>query len=566
VATGAGISVIDGGTLRGRAVLFALGAGVVAFVLAVLATSNGRLEIATAGPALIPAIVCAVFCWAAAERTVAGTAAAIDSAIARLVGATGGDLASPIPAEVGDTVPQLSDAMETLFRQLSVNMADIEWLALYDSVTGLPNRAYFRRMCEQALAALSDDQPGTLLFIDLDRFKAVNDTRGHAAGDMLLAQVAQRLRAAADAAAQIHRLQAPLVGRLAGDEFTMFLPGLPDAAAGGIARDVLATLVRPFDVGGAQACVGASIGIATRPGSSTTLTELMKAADVAMYHAKEQGRGRAEAFTPTLASALASRERIDADLRAAIDAREFALVFQPQVGARDGLVVAAEALLRWRHPVDGVRHAASFITRAEDNGLIGEIGRWEVDEIARTIAHWAKCGVTHRLGVNVGARQLDHTGFIADLRHAMRETGAPAALLELEIGETLAMHCSDAALSMIAELRAEGARIAVDDFGTGYSNIGRLRELPVDRVKLDRSLVEPLAKRHEARTVAHAAIGLIHALGHEAVASGVQHADQAEVLRVIGCDTLQGHAIAAPMADSALLGWVAAREPQRLIG
>ncbi len=558
--------MIDGGPLRRRAFLFALGAGAIAFVLAVLATSSGDLALASAGPALIPAVVCAVFCWAAAERAVAGTAAAIDSAIIRLVGATGGDLSSPIPREVGDTVPQLSAAMATLFRQLSVNLADIEWLALYDSVTGLPNRAYFRRMCEQALAAMPDDQPGTLLFIDLDRFKAVNDTRGHAAGDMLLAQVAQRLRIAADGAAAVHQIGAPLVGRLAGDEFTIFLPGLPDAAAGGVARDVLATLIRPFDVGGAQACVGASIGIANRPGPSATLTEMMKAADVAMYHAKEQGRGRVEAFTPTLAAALASRERIDADLRAAVDAREFALVFQPQVSARDGQVVAAEALLRWRHPVDGLRHAGSFIERAEDNGLIVEIGRWEVDEIARTIAGWAKSGVTHRLSVNVGARQLDHAGFIADLRGAMREAGAPPMLLELEIGETLAMHCSDAALAAISALRAEGARIAIDDFGTGYSNIGRLRELPVDRVKLNRSLIEPLAARREARTVAHAAIGLIHALGHEAVASGVEHPDQAEVLRVIGCDTLQGHAVAAPMGETALLRWVTDREPQRLIG
>ncbi len=553
-------------TLRGRAFVFALGVGGVAFVLALLATSSGKLELVSAVPALIPAIVCAVFCWATAERRVAGTATAIDLAINRLVDATGGDLASPIPKQVGAVVPQLSDAMAKLFRQLSVNLADIEWLALYDIVTGLPNRAYFRRMCEQALAGMAPDMSGTLLFIDLDRFKAVNDTRGHAAGDMLLAQVAQRLRAAAEGAATVHGIERPLVGRLAGDEFTVFLPGLPDAAADVVARDVLATLVRPFDVGGAQACVGASIGIATRPGPDTTLTELMKAADVAMYHAKEQGRGRAEAFTPSLASALVARERVDADLRAAVAAGEFALAFQPQVRVRDGEVVAAEALLRWRHPVDGVRQAGSFIARAEDNGLIVDIGRWEVAEIARTIAHWARIGAGYRLGVNVGARQLDHAGFIADLRVAMQETAAPIALLELEIGETLAMQCSDAALAAIAALRGEGARIAVDDFGTGYSNIGRLKELPIDRIKLDRSLIEPLTRTHGARDVAHAAIGLIHALGCEAVASGVEHADQAEVLRVIGCDVLQGHAVAAPMDEAALLAWVDGREPVRLIG
>ncbi|WP_374945129.1 putative bifunctional diguanylate cyclase/phosphodiesterase [Sphingomonas sp.] len=554
--------MIDGATLRSRGLVFALAAGAIAFVLAVLATWSGHVDIANATAALIPAIVCALFCWAAAERAVAGTAAAIDSAIARLIDAADGDLASPIPADVGASVPLLSTTMASLFDQLSVNLADVERLAMYDSVTGLPNRAFFRRTCEQALAAMMPEMPGTLLFIDLDRFKAVNDTRGHAAGDMLLAQVAQRLRVAAESAAALYMSAAPLVGRLAGDEFTIFLPGLPDAAAGVVARDVLATLVRPFDIGGAQACVGASIGIANRASGTTTLTELMKAADVAMYHAKEQGRGRAEAFTPMLASALATRDRIDADLRSAIDAREFALVFQPQVSARDDQVVAAEALLRWRHPVEGVKHAASFIARAEDNGLIVEIGQWEVAEIARTIALWARRGATHRLGVNVGARQLDHAGFIAELRGAMREAGAPPALLELEIGETLAMHCSDSALASIAALRAEGARVAIDDFGTGYSNIARLRDLPIDRIKLDRSIVEHVAARREARTVAHAAIGLIHALGCEAVASGIERPAQAEVLRVIGCDTLQGHGIAEPMDGAVLLDWIDARRAQ----
>jgi diguanylate cyclase (GGDEF)-like protein len=554
--------VIDGVTLRSRALVFALAVGSVAFVLAVLATWSGRIDLTNAGPALIPALVCAVFCWAAAERTVAGTAAAIDSAIARLVRATAGDLKSPIPPEVGASVPMLSDAMATLFDQLSVTLADIERLALYDSVTGLPNRSHFRQSCELALGAMPPEMPGTLLFIDLDRFKAVNDTRGHAAGDMLLAQVAQRLRAAGTSAAALHQVAPPLIGRLAGDEFTMFLPGLPDAAAGAVARDVLATLIRPFELAGAQACVGASIGIASRARATTTLTELMKAADVAMYHAKEQGRGRAEAFTPMLAQALATRDRIDLDLRAAIEGREFALAFQPQIAVRDGQVVAAEALLRWRHPVDGLRSAASFIARAEDTGLIVDIGHWEAAEIARTIALWVRRGASHRLGVNVGARQLDHAGFLADLRVAMQAAAAPPSLLELEIGETLAMHCSDAALAAIAALRAEGARITIDEFGTGYSNIARLRAFGVDRVKIDRSLTADVATRHEARIVAHAAIGLIHALGCEAVASGIEDSAQAEVLRVIGCDTLQGNGIAAPMSEDALAGWIAARSAQ----
>jgi diguanylate cyclase len=318
---------------------------------------------------------------------------------------------------------------------------------------------------------------------------------------------------------------------------------------------VLYALSEPFDLAGNEVEIGASIGIALRPNHGTTLHDLMRAADAAMYHAKGSGRGRAEHFTETLAAQLADRARLESDLREAIDGDQFMLVFQPQVGMADGRIVAAEALLRWQHPRDGLRLPGTFIDRAEETGLIVEIGEWVIRTVAETIARWGRMGIEQRLAINISPRQLDHAGFFRKLRAAMHAASAPARLLELEITETLAMHCNEDVIEAIATLRADGATIAVDDFGTGYSNLARLRALPVDRVKLDRSLIAPIAESADARTIAQAVIGLVHGLGCEAVGEGIETQAQADVLRVIGCDVIQGYAIAQPMAEDDFIAW-----------
>jgi EAL domain-containing protein (putative c-di-GMP-specific phosphodiesterase class I) len=274
-----------------------------------------------------------------------------------------------------------------------------------------------------------------------------------------------------------------------------------------------------------------------------------------MYHAKASGRGRAEHFTQRLASEIAERAQLESDLRGAVERDQFSLVYQPQISAGDGRIVGAEALLRWQHPERGECLPGSFIMRAEETGLIVEIGEWVVQSVARTIARWGALGVEQRMAVNISPRQLDHAAFFRRLRDAMRDAGAPARLLELEITETLAMHCSSEVIDAIAALRADGASIAIDDFGTGYSNLARLRDLPVDRVKLDRSLIEHVATKAEARTIAQAVIGLIHGLGCEAVAEGIETQAQIDVLRVIGCDVLQGYVIAEPMVEADFLAW-----------
>ncbi|WEK02045.1 MAG: EAL domain-containing protein [Candidatus Sphingomonas phytovorans] len=558
---------MEGVSLKSRAIVFAMCAGAVAFILALVATSNGQIGIDNISRALIPAVVCAVMCWASAERSIASTAAAIDAAIARLTRAAHGDLDGEIPAEIEENVPELARAMNGLFQQLGANLESVHRLAMFDPVTSLPNRTNFRRTCERALTDMAPGMSAALFFIDLDRFKGVNDTMGHAMGDMLLGMVANRIRAVADRVTVETGVPQPLIGRLAGDEFTMFFSGVADPAeAARIGRGVLFALSEPFDLVGNDVEIGASIGIALRPQHGENLTDLMRAADAAMYHAKANGRGRAEHFTDELAGQIADRAQLERDLREAIEQDQFTLVFQPQVAVLSGEIVAAEALIRWRHPRDGVRLPGSFIQRAEETGMIVEIGEWVIDTVAETIARWGRIGIEQRLAINISPRQLDHAGFFRRLREAMREANAPARLLELEITETLAMHCSEEVIEAIALLRADGATIAIDDFGTGYSNLARLRDLPVDRVKLDRSLIEHIADNAEARTIAHAVVGLIHGVGCEAVAEGIETQAQADVMRVIGCDVIQGYAIAAPMDEEAFIAWSRGDDRQKASG
>ncbi|OAN66754.1 putative bifunctional diguanylate cyclase/phosphodiesterase [Sphingomonas sp. TDK1] len=489
--------------------------------------------------------------------------AALSAAVDRLHAAALGDLESPLPPKLMRNMPRLAQSIDELFLKLRGNLESVHRLAMFDTVTGLANRPHFRRSAERMLEDAPEEARAVLFFIDLDRFKAVNDTLGHAVGDVLLGMVANRLRAVGDQCAAFNHGETPLIGRLAGDEFTLFFADLPDPAARErVGEKVLQALSEPFDLAGQQVSIGASVGLALHPDHGLTLHDLMGAADAAMYQAKTQGRGRVETFSDGLAAQMIARARLETELRAAIEHDEFALVFQPQISAKSGVIVGAEALLRWQHP-DGTKLPAAFLQRAEETGLIVEIGDWVVATVANTIARWGRLGIEQRLAVNVSQRQIDHASFFRHLRAAMLAAQAPARLLELEISETLAMHCSEDVLRAIAMLRSAGATVAVDDFGTGYSNLARLRRLPIDRVKLDRSVIEHVATNPEARAIAQAVIGLVHGLGCQAVAEGIETEAQATVLRVIGCDILQGYAIGAPMGEADFLAWVQGMTPQR---
>ncbi len=533
-------------------VLLALIARASGFTFAQLAASAGlAVPLALLGRIAVDRIV--------RPRRVAALAAAVD----RLHAAALGDLESPVPAAVTRGAPQLAGAIDELFHKLHGNLESVHRLAMFDTVTGLANRPHFRRSAERMLEDAAGETRAVLFFIDLDRFKAVNDTLGHAVGDVLLGMVANRLRAVGDQCGVFTHGETPLIGRLAGDEFTLFFADLPDADARAlVGTKVLEALSEPFDLAGQQVSIGASIGLALYPDHGRTLHDLMGAADAAMYQAKTQGRGRVETFSDGLAAQMIARARLETELRAAIEHDEFALVFQPQVSAGDGTIVGAEALLRWEH-ASGTKLPAAFLPRAEETGLIVEIGDWVVANVANTIARWSRLGIEQRLAVNVSQRQIDHATFFRHLRAAMLAANAPARLLELEISETLAMHCSEDVLRAIATLRAAGATVAVDDFGTGYSNLARLRRLPIDRVKLDPSVIEHVAGNPEARAIAQAVISLVHGLGCEAVAEGIESEAQAAVLRVLGCDVLQGYAIATPMGEADFLSWVQTMAPRR---
>jgi len=533
-------------------------------VLAILFAGMAALDLRTALVAVIFAAACSAILLIATSRAAAARRVAINGAVQRLGIAATGDLSSRIPAETTAHAPELAKAMAALFEAQTNTLETVNHLALFDAVTSLPNRTHFRRSCERLLDEMTGRQSAALLFIDLDSFKRVNDTMGHATGDLLLERVANRLRAVGDRFAVECDRQPPLIGRLAGDEFTMFFVGItdPDILAR-ICRSVLFALSEPFRLHDIDVTIGASIGVAQRPEHGETLTELTRAADAAMYHAKANGRGRAEHFSEALAADIAQRSQLETELREAIRDDQFMLVFQPQVSTTDGAIVAAEALVRWRHPRDGFRLPGSFIERAEETGLIVEIGEWVMAEVAETIARWSRIGIEQRLAINVSPRQIDHADFFEQLRAAMHAANAPARLLEVEISEALAMRCSEPVIEAIGHLRAEGATIAIDDFGTAASSLPRLRRLPIDRIKLDRSLVEHVVEDAQARAIAQAVIGLAHGLGCQAVGEGIESGAQADVLRIIGCDVIQGYAIAEPMREDAFIAWARGVTPAR---
>lgn len=549
---------MQGVTLKSRATAFACAAGALVFILSLVLGQGQADDIVGIGRSLIIAILCGTMSWASARRTIATTAIAIDTAAERLVAAAHGDLQSPVPCDIGAELPDLSIAMESLFSQVRTNLDHVQTLALFDQVTGLANRTSFCRQVERLLVERAEEGAAALFFIDLDGFKGVNDTLGHAAGDQLLTRVAGRLREVVMAQVSTGFGDA-VIGRLAGDEFTMFFPQLPGRdAAHRIARAVQFALDERFDLGSQHVELGASIGIACYPDHGDTLSALLRSADIAMYHAKHQGRGRAEMFTAELALEAADRAELERDLLLALQRDEFLLEFQPQIEAGSGRAVAAEALIRWAHPERELVMPGFFVPVAEESGAIVALGDWVMSHVCETAARWARADVGQRIAVNISSRELSQADFFLRLRHAMATHDTPPHMLELEITESLAMEMDARVLGQVGALRQDGVRIAIDDFGTGYSNLSRLKELPVDRVKIDRSLVRDIAISAEARTICSAVVGLIQGLGMEVVVEGVETQAQMEMLRVIGCTMFQGYHLARPTGEEDYLARFAA--------
>ena len=530
-------------------------AGVASFVFSL----GALLYITEFNEKILAAIIAGAFCllisYVASERPNSESARALAALRNRLMAVEEGDLVSPAPPIVKQVMPKLASAVDTLFAEVRASIENAQALGMYDPVTSLPNRLHFRSEADKLLGEL-DGKRAAMLFVDLDRFKMVNDSLGHARGDQLLIMVANRLRVVVNAEFTGTARNRPLLARLAGDEFTMFFPEIESVAEiERVARRVVLAVSEPFELSSHSVDIGASIGVAISPDHGASIESLMRAADIAMYQAKSRGGGQHCLFTDDLAAEHQQKIEIEKALTEAVQRGEFILVFQPQMSLVTGEIAGAEALLRWNHPRDGLRAPDSFIPIAERTGVISEIGDWVLAEVAAVLANWSRTGVARRLSFNISPRQLDRPDFFVKLRQAFGDAQVPLSLIELEFTESAAMVVGDCVLAEIATLRSDGATIAIDDFGTGYSNLARLRAMPLDRVKLDQSLIADIETCEKARVIVQAVIQLLKGVECEVVAEAVETAAQADILRAMGCDIVQGYVFAQPMFEAEFLDW-----------
>jgi diguanylate cyclase (GGDEF)-like protein/PAS domain S-box-containing protein len=426
-------------------------------------------------------------------------------------------------------------------------------LAQHDTLTGLPNRTLFRDRLLQALAQASrNDWKVGVLFIDLDRFKVVNDTLGHNSGDRLLRTIARQLQSAMRAG--------DTMARLGGDEFAVILPDMRhEDVAGHVAQKLLDILAEPVHLDKREMFIGGSIGITVAPTDGSDPDILLRNADTAMYRAKERGRGMYQYFTPAMNERAQRVLELEQSLRRAVERHEFVLHYEPRVHAADGNVVGIEALLRWMGPDGSVVLPAEFIAVLEETGLIVPVGEWVLREACAQLVAWKRKGLgSMRISVNVSARQFHCGDIAAAVKAALAASGALPSDLELELTESTLMHDTEASRAALAELKALGVRVSVDDFGTGYSSLAYLKRFAIGAVKIDRSFIRDVPADPNDSAIVTAIVGMAHTLGLRAVAEGVELASQAAFLVGCGCDELQGYLISRPRPaaemESFLLG------------
>nr|WP_262413282.1 GGDEF and EAL domain-containing protein [Streptomyces acidipaludis] len=427
-------------------------------------------------------------------------------------------------------------------------------LRMHDAVTRLPNRALFLERLAEAVERAGERGTGRigLCYLDLDGFKAVNDTLGHRVGDELLAAVAHRLQGCA-------RDGGHLAARLGGDEFALLLrDSTGTGQATGLAEAVLTALQQPFDVGGHRLAVSASIGVVEREAAGSTATQLMQAADTTLYWAKADGKARWTLFDPERNEHRMTRQALARTLRQAVERGEFVLDYQPLVALDTGRLRGVEALVRWEHPHFGRLAPNRFIGLAEEDGSIVPLGRWVLAESCRQARAWQQAHPDRPLvvSVNVAVRQVWDSDLVADVAAILRRTGLPPRLLQLELTESAVMGSAGRPLQALHALHEMGVRIAIDDFGTGYSNLAYMSRLPVSALKLDGSFVQGFRSAEHPNpadeTIVEALVQLAHRLGLTVTAECVESAEQAERLRRIGCDTGQGWHWSRPVAAAAI--------------
>jgi diguanylate cyclase (GGDEF)-like protein len=434
--------------------------------------------------------------------------------------------------------------------------AELERLALYDSLTGLPNRALFSDRLGHAIDRRGRSQATAVYFLDLDRFKRINDSLGHGAGDEVLREVAGR----------IQRTIRPedTVARFGGDEFTVLCESVGGVLeAVGVADRLQRELAEPVRAGGAELRLSASIGIAmAEPGDEVEATRLVEDADAAMYRAKERGGARTELFDMAMRERAVEELAIEQELQQGLGRGELRLFYQPLVNLESGEMVGAEALIRWEHPDRGLLSPDKFLPVAEESGLIVQVGAWAVGEACRRLRDWDRRnnghGSSFSLAVNLSARELTHPDVVPTVLNAVRRAALDPHRLTIEVTESTAMADRETGFRALRELSQAGVRIAIDDFGTGYASLDHLREMPADILKIDRSFVAGMTANSPDSALVAAAIAMGRALEMEVVAEGIETSEQVADLRELGCPLGQGFLFARPLPPDELDGLLGA--------
>ncbi len=413
-------------------------------------------------------------------------------------------------------------------------------MARHDALTDLPNRVQFREAMRQLLPEACAEAPMAVLCLDLDHFKAVNDTLGHPVGDRLLCQVAERLRECVR--------EADTVVRLGGDEFAIVQVGAAQpSGAITLANRVIGRIMQPFDLDGHQVCIGTSIGVALAPAHGDDPDTLLRHADLALYQAKADGRNRPRVYEQAMITETEARRKLEDDLRRAVGNNEFQLYFQPIFAPERNRISGFEALLRWNHPRRGRVPPGEFIPIAEESGLIVRIGAWVLERACREAATWPD---EVRVAVNVSAVQLREPGFEAVVESALAESGLAPGRLELEITESVLLHHTETILALLHRLKLLGVRIALDDFGTGYSSLSYLRRFPFDKLKIDQSFCRDVDDNEDALAIIRGVAGMAKALGIATVVEGVETAAQMDVVMAVCGGEIQGYLISPPQPST----------------
>lgn len=452
-----------------------------------------------------------------------------------------------IPVEIRAGRMRLNDSRRAtvVVRDVTerANSRERMWrLAHFDELSGLPNRMLFRQLLEQGLRDASrDKKPLVVMFIDLDRFKLINDTLGHDIGDEVLRQVTARLRRSLR--------ESDIIARFGGDEFAAMMRDIEDAdAARAAAKRVLSAVDQPYSLDGEEYHISASIGISMYPGDSADATALLRNAELAMYRAKDQGKNNFQFHSPQMNARSFEYVVLERFLRRAIEQDEFLIHYQPQVEVPTGRLVGAEALLRWNHPGMGMMQPAKFIPLAEETGLIIPIGRIVLTQACIAAKRWQDAGARDfRIAVNLSPRQFAQNGLSTDVINILDDTGLSPDCLELEITESMVMDNPERSAAILQELRDAGIKLAIDDFGTGYSSLGYLKRFPVDTLKIDRSFIKDIPADQDDVAITHAVIAMGRSLRLNVVAEGVETVEQVDFLRAHNCDLMQGYLISRPL-------------------